>query len=201
MPIELLVEGYTDEIFLKKCLGDLGYAAGNVYGKRGVSYVMDKAAGFAVRGEFSPILILADLMDLGVACAAEGRQLLVPEAPRFALVRLAVPELESWMIASKRELADFFGISVTRIPTNGDVLEDPKRELINLARASNRARIQSMFVPRAGVSSVVGTGYVEGIAEFMSRHWRLAAAADNSASFSRFVERVTQTFAGLEIAL
>lgn len=195
MEVELLVEGYTDEIFVRRCFGELGISVGTVYGKKGVGYIIEKADGFSVRGQYSPILILADLADVGVACAVDARDKLVPTPQPMTLTRLAVREIESWLVASRQELAGYLGVSIARVPSDPDDLVDAKQAFINVARSSPRTRLRNMIVPQPGVSSVVGTGYVDAFAEFMSVHWSLDSAASNSPSFAKFARRCRETFA------
>jgi hypothetical protein len=194
MAVDLLVEGFTDEIFVKRCFADIGLQVGTVYGKHGVDYVKNKAQAFSVFGQYSDMLILADFMDMNAACPPQARQMLVANIPAKALVRLAVNEIESWMMASRTELASYFNISAARIPAVPDQVVDPKQTLVNLARASNRGKIRRMFVPKPGISSVVGEGYVDGFQEFMASHWDLASARAASPSLATFVQRAQQVF-------
>jgi len=194
MQVELLVEGYADELFIRRCFELLDINIGTVYGKQGVNYLIQKANGFAARGEYSPILILADLMDMPEPCPATARDLLVPLPKQFSLVRFAVREIESWLIASRAELARYFGISETHVPYAPDELQDPKQSLINIARRSPRGRLRNMFVPKPSSSASVGAGYVDGFADFMREHWDLESARRGSPSFARFVERAIQCF-------
>jgi hypothetical protein len=85
-------------------------------------------------------------------------------------------------------------VSIGVVPADPDVLDDPKQALVNLARASRKARIREMFVPKIGVSSVVGRGYVEGFAEFIGSSWSLDSAIQNSASLARFVDRAREIY-------
>ncbi len=194
MQTDLLVEGLTDEIFVRRCFRDLGIEVGTVFGKRGVNYVREKARGFAYRGQYSPILILADFVDLKATCAPEAARLLVPAPPVLTLVRLAVHEIESWLLASRSELATYFRIPLSMLPAAPDTVVDPKLALVNLARRSGKSRIRDMFVPRLGVSSIVGQGYVDGFSEFMEGHWDLESAQENSPSLARFVDRAKEVF-------
>lgn len=195
MDVELLVEGYTDEIFVRSCFEQLGISVGTVYGKRGVGYVIQNAAGFSVRGQFSPILILADLADMKGMCVVEARDALRPVPYSLTLARLAVREIESWAIASRQELAAYLGISIVRIPNEPDTLADPKQALVNLARESPRTRLRDMIVPKEGASSAVGRGYVDAFSEFMREHWRVTSAQEYSPSFAQFSLRCEQVFA------
>lgn len=194
MEVELLVEGYTDEIFVRRCFDSLGILVGTVYGKQGIFYVIEKAEAFSVRGDYSPILILADFADMKIDCVVDARNKLSTKIPEQASVRLAIMEIESWLIASRQELARYLGVSIGKISSNPDIIADPKQALINLARESRYPRIRKMFVPRHGVSSVVGPGYVDGFTEFMSIHWNIDEAMKYSPSFVRFVTRMREKY-------
>ena len=197
MQVELLVEGYTDELFVRRCFECLDLEVGTVYGKQGAGYVIQRANGFAARGEYSPILILADLMDMPESCPLAARDVLVPAPRQYSLVRFAINEIESWLLASRAELSSYFGISEKHIPEAPDEIEDPKQTLINVARRSPRKRLRNMFVPKVGSTASVGVGYVDGFADFMREHWDLDSACDRSPSFKRFVQRTTECFGGM----
>ena len=54
------------------------------------------------------------------------------------LLRVAVHEVETWLIADKRNFSRFLGIREGRIETNVEEIVDPKRYLIDLVRASGK---------------------------------------------------------------
>lgn len=189
-----MVEGVTDEIFLRKVLSDLHVGVHTVYGKRGCDYIIEKGAGFAVRGEYSGIIILADLCDVYRGCPLLARRRIADAVPDLCLLRFAVCELESWILASRLALSQYFGISVNLVPAAPDELLDPKQVLVNLAGRSRKGRIREMFVPPRGTSSGVGRGYMEGISDFMYNHWNMDQAVAGSPSFERFVDRVRARF-------
>ena len=188
------MEGYCDELFVRRCFGALNIPVSTIYGKRGCGYLLERANGFAQRGLFGPILILADLMDMPDQCPVRASAMLVPNPTPRCLVRFAEREIESWILASRPELANYLGVRDVVIPRNPDAVLDPKQELVNLARRSRRSRIKKMFVPRDGSSAQVGPGYVDGFSEFLTGHWRLQSAKTTSQSFSRFVDRITEKF-------
>ena len=189
-----MVEGITDEIFLRKVLADLHVGVRTVFGKRGCDYIIEKGAGFAARGEYSGIIILVDLCDVHRGCPLLARRRIAEDVPELCLLRFAVCELESWILASRAGLSRYFGISAQLVPAIPDELLDPKQVLVNLARRSRKTRIRDMFVPPNGTSSDVGRGYVEGVSEFMYSDWNLDEAIAGSPSFGRFVNRVRERF-------
>lgn len=194
MEIDIAVEGRSEVIFLRTFLGSLGVEIRAVYGQKGIDHFKRQAAGFAVRGRYSPILLLADFCDIGSTCVVEAVQTLVPDPPPLAHVRLAVRELESWILASRSQVAQYFGVSAALVPLIPDAVEDPKRCLVNLARRSPYRRRRAMFVPIQGHSGVVGKDYLDGLSELLDGHWDLDTARSNSPSLERFIQRFTAQF-------
>lgn len=195
MAIDLLVEGYVDELVLRAALTRLNHQVGTVYGKRGVSFLKQRAEGIAVRGAHGHrVLIVADAMDLDALCPSEAARSLVSAPPSGTLVRVAVREMEAWLLASRAELARFLRISLARIPTHSDQVVDPKERLINLARQSSSSKLREMMVPRIGTSAQVGVGYVDAVSNFLNGYWDSDAAAEVSPSFRKFQLRLCEKF-------
>lgn len=107
-------------------------------------------------------------------------------APRL-LFRVAVHEVESWVLADREGTADFLGVSIKKLPFQPDELPDPKQFLINLARKSNR-QIKQALVP-IDDSAIQGPGYVESMSSFIQNNWSLERALDNSPSLSRALKQ------------
>lgn len=194
MEIDIAVEGRSEVIFLRSLFYRLGVSVGTVYGQKGIDHFKQQAAGFAVRGRYSPILLLADFCDLHSDCIVQAVRELVPDPPPLAHVRLAVRELESWVLASRSRVALYFGVSLAHVPTDPDELDDPKLSLVNLARRSPYRRRGSMFVPVPGHSGVVGRDYLDGLSELINEHWDLEEACEHSPSLRRFLARFKLQF-------
>lgn len=195
MAIDLLVEGMVDEIVLRAVLARRGLAVGTVYGRRGIAYLRARAEGIAVRGAHgSKVLIVADAMDIPAPCPGEASKILVVNPPPGTLVRLAVNEIEAWLLASRTELAGYLRVPLSRIPYDSDVVADPKQVLVNIARHSRSSRISQMIVPREGVSAVVGVGYVDAVSEFIDERWSLDNAVQVSRSLRKLDERLRERF-------
>jgi hypothetical protein len=101
------------------------------------------------------------------------------------ILRIAVKELESWLLADIAALAGFLGISPAVFPTNPDAEPDPKRTLVNLARRSKRKSIQEDIVPKQGSKGIVGKGYTPRMTEFIESKWDPIKAEQNSDSLRR----------------
>jgi len=169
MHVDALVEGPTDEVVARKLIDVCGHKFGVAYGKRGSDYLRQKAAGFSELAKHgNPILMLVDFIDTGFECPPEVPSSWLRNRHEKMLLRVVVPELESWLLADSESVAHFLGISKAVIPRNPETLSNPKQVLVNLARKSRRRRVRDAIIPDRNVSSVVGPGYVAAIAEFVA---------------------------------
>ncbi len=100
-----------------------------------------------------PVLCVADT-DGRCALSLLG-EWLPRGAPEHFVLRLAVSEAESWILADRSALADYFEIPSARIPTRPEELADPKRTLLDLARRSGRRLIRQEVVSAQDTSKPV----------------------------------------------
>ena len=112
-----------------------------------------------------------------------------PAEPSFFL-RIAVMEVESWIMADREGIASFLSVPVDRVPLDPDTLTYPKESLVSLARSSKRTRVRVDLVPRSGATSRVGPGYNVRIGEFVRLHWDVERASQVSDSLKRTLARL-----------
>lgn len=111
-------------------------------------------------------------------------------APPSFFLRIAVMEVESWIMADRKGAANFLSIPLNRIPLDTDALLHPKEFLVSLARSSNKARLRADLVPRPGATSKVGPGYNLRLGEFVRLHWSVERASQVSNSLKRTMARL-----------
>ena len=191
MLIDTLVEGLLDEAVAHRLLRHCNHTPGTTFGRRGVNYLRRSVAGFNVRSiHGAPILMLVDFMDTKEDCPPSVLSAWIPQrAPTF-LVRVVVPEIESWLLADREAMANWLGISVARLPSEPEAVVDPKQVLVNLARRSRRKRIRDALVPAKGISANVGPDYVGALGEFTETVWRPQVARQNAPSLDRCLTRL-----------
>lgn len=187
----IAVEGISDEGAVRSILREFGLSVGIVQGKGGKSALLKKLPAYNQSARFMPWFVLVDL-DVVDACVVASAREWLPAPAEMMVFRVAVAELESWLLADRDAIADFLGVSVSKIPRNPDSLSDPKQEIINLARKSRRRDIREGLVPRPGSGTSVGPTYASDIREFGLRSWRPKIAADESPSLARCLRRVEQ---------
>lgn len=128
-----------------------------------------------------PVLCVADT---DRRCAVQLRNQWLPanSTPNF-LLRFAVSEAESWLLADRETIALFFGIAEANIPRNPDYLDDPKLEILRLARRSSGILRREMVSPLNFQKP--GSGYNVHLQKFAREKWRPAAARLYSESLNR----------------
>jgi len=110
--------------------------------------------------------------------------------PPQLLLRIAVREVEAWLLADREGIADFLSVAKIKIPQNPEAEPDPKRTLINLARKSRRRRIAIELAPEAGSSARIGPLYNARLAEFVENAWNVERARTVAPSLDRALLRL-----------
>ncbi len=186
LTIHVAVEGIVDEAVAQKLIIDAGGFPGTVYGKMGKPFLHQKIQGFNNAAKWWPWLVLVDL-DNDAQCAPPFCAEWVHESATYLCFRVAVRKIESWLLADAESLASFLGVSSKKIPKNPEILDDPKREMVNLARHSRRSAIRSDMVPREGSGRSVGPAYASRLIEYVQGSWRPAVAGRHAESLNRAI--------------
>ena len=162
--------------------GDLG----SVHGKRGKYDLDRKIAAYNQAAQYSPWFVLRD-MDHDDDCAASLRNCLLPESVSQMCFRIAVRSVEAWLLADRSNIASFLSVSVDLVPRDPEAMENPKVDMVNLARRSKRRAIREDMIPRPGSGRHVGPAYTARMIEFARQHWRPDVASGTSDSLRRAI--------------
>jgi hypothetical protein len=190
IPVNLLVEGDTDEMVARRVLEYVGLTCGIVYGKQGKSDLLRRLPNYNQAARFVPWLVVVDL-DQDADCAPDFVRSTLPKPAGGMQFRVAVRAIEAWLLADAEHLASFLGISAARVPRSPDAELDPKTTLISLARNSRKKTLRQDIVPRHGSGGRVGPGYKGRLIEFVTAidcAWRPEVAIRHSDSLRRCVD-------------
>lgn len=188
-PINLVYEDVLRGAVLDKILAhvEADYVVGLRLSKNGFGYIKKNIRGFNKAAQGSPYLVLTDLdqTDCPITLIQDwlGGQ---PKHPNL-LFRIAVREVESWLLADRRAFSDFFAVDLAKVPQNPDQVDDPKRDLINLVRTSKQKDLRQAIVPEQGSTAKVGKDYNAPLLKFISQPWRVREAMNQSKSLQRTV--------------
>lgn len=186
----LAVEDVLGEAVSMRILARLGIAVSQRLGFKGKGYLQQKAQNLNQTARGFAVFMLAD-QDSPDPCPPQLIRSWTkgPREPHFFL-RLAVMEVESWIMADRQGMASFLSVPLSRVPLDTDALTHPKEFLVSLARSSNKARLRADLVPRPGATSKVGPGYNARVGEFVRLHWNVERASQVSNSLKRTLARL-----------
>lgn len=184
LPITIACEGPTDAAVLRRLLAWVGLeAVPQAYIQQGKGRLDKKLRAYNEAARYAPWLVVRDL-DSDTRCAPEVARSLLPAPAAGMCFRLAIRQIEAWLMADRAGMARFLEISADLMPVSPDDLEDAKVELIGLASRSRRRSLREDLVPGTGFSRTVGPGYTARLIEFTSNIWDPRNAAAQSPSLA-----------------
>ena len=116
------------------------------------------------------------------------------ELPPPLVFRIAVREVEAWIMADRTAFAQHLRIPSANFPRSPDDLDDPKRELLSIIRRKGRKTWHQEMLPRGTAS--IGPKYNERICEFITEKWMPERAAQHSPSLDRAIKAVLRLSKG-----
>lgn len=182
----IAVEGDSDVPVAAKILATFGHEVGAVYGLVGKGGIDKRLQAWCAAGRLSPWLILRDLDDDVCPPSLLARL----RSSGDGMVRIAVREVEAWLLADREAAANWLGVSVARIALEPESLPEPKTLLVNLARQSRSRSIREDIVPQGLARH--GPGYVDRIAAFCRESWQPERAARHAPSLRRCLQFVAR---------
>lgn len=174
------------ESLIRTCLP--GWKLAQSISKHGITKLVPDLPRYQQLTKVMPVLCIADTDRV---CPVDCLKKWLPQpSPADFLLRLAVTESESWVLADREGFAHFLGISSSKVGRAPDELPDAKRHLLQLVRHSKVKLYRQEMVNASGDKP--GTGYNLHLAAFVREHWSPVAAADSSPSLDRAMRRLQQ---------
>jgi hypothetical protein len=191
IPINLAVEDDLSEIVLRTINAKSGreYHIGTAYGRTGFGYLRKTVAGWNAAARGIPFALLTDLDKYQCLADLINDWLKAPRHTNL-LFRVAVREVEAWLLADPVNLSRYLSVPSARVPAICEQIPDPKEALVNLARRSRSGDIKSRIVPRSGSTAKQGPDYNGCLATFVQSSWNIDTACANSNSLKRTVDRI-----------
>ena len=193
IPVHLAIEDQLSEAVLRRLLdvAGRGYSVGTVYGRTGFGYLRNTIHGWNAAARGIPFIVLTDLDTHACPMALIRNWLPHRQSPNL-LLRVAVREVEAWLLADAASLATYLAVPLRRIPADPEQLSDPKAVLVEIAAASGSRTIRQRIVPKRGSTAKQGPDYNACLVEFVREVWDVAAAVQSSPSLARTVARLAR---------
>ena len=154
--------------------------------QNGSGYLKSKMADFRRMAHHGLVVVLTDLDNWECAPSLRDQWIGNMQMPGKLIFRVAVREIEAWLLADRQNFANYLSIASARIPASVESIPDPKRVLLNLARKASR-EIRRDILPTKGSASLQGLGYNERLCEFVAQNWSITNARENSPSLARAI--------------
>lgn len=137
IPVNLAIEDELSEVVLRQLLTFVGrdYHVGIAYRRGGSGYLRRTVSGWNSAARTTPFIVLTDLDEYVCPRALIDDWLTETQHPNL-IFRVAVKEVEAWLLADSKHLSSYLGIRSSLIPTDPDSLPDPKATIIEVVRSS-----------------------------------------------------------------
>lgn len=187
----LAVEDELSAAVLRKLIQTTGrdFVISRIMNARGCGQLKAGMAKFRTACHVLPHVVLTDLDQYPCppALLIDWKAKVLP--PRL-LLRIAVREVEAWLLADREGIATFLCVAKNKVPQNPEAEKDPKRTLINLARRSRRQRLAIELAPGTGSSASIGPLYNVRLSEFVNTAWDVERARAMAPSLDRALSRL-----------
>ena len=186
IPINLVVEDALSEAVLKEMLkqSQRPFSVGNCLNRGGYGYIKKIIPGLNHGAKGMPYLVLTDLDNAECPLSLISSWLSQPKHPNL-IFRVAIKEVEAWVLAHREAFAEFLDVSVDLIPGDVDEIADPKQLLINLARKSRKRNLRDAIVPASNSTAKIGKDYNGQLIQFVQQSWQVEPAQASSRSLQR----------------
>ena len=186
IPILIAVEDALSEAVLRAMFEQSSrtFAVGHCLGREGSGYLKNNMRKFNKAAIGIPFFVLTDLDQTDCPPTLINRWLTVQNHENL-IFRIAVREIESWLLAHREAFASFLGIQKSQLPLSPDDLEDPKSFLLKLTKKSKKQSLKKAIVPAAGSTAKIGPDYNGVLISFVYNFWQVKEASKISPSLNR----------------
>ncbi|MEY4508577.1 MAG: hypothetical protein RLZZ450_699 [Pseudomonadota bacterium] len=158
--------------------------------RSGAGYLRSRIDSWCQMAQRQPVLLIADLDRTACAPALIADWMGSRARPSGLIFRVAVREVEAWLLADHPAMQKLLGKSV-RLPDDPDSLPDPKAHLLGLARRAG-GEVRGDLVGEFGGALRQGLGYNARLCQLVVESWDPARAATRSRSLSRARRRLDE---------
>lgn len=188
--ISYAFEGPTDAAVIRRLIAHVGAVPGAGRGGKGKSHLLQRLNGYNAAAAHGPWFVLIDLDQPTKTddCPVRVRRKYLPTSRRYMCFRIAVREVEAWLLGDRARFASYFAVPERRISTHPETLADPKLAVIELMRRSRSREMRADVLPTDPRRQIIGPGYSSRMIGFASDEragWRPEIAANACESLSR----------------
>ena len=159
---------------------------------RGFGDLKNKATELSGVARTFPVFLLTDLDTALCPLALQNQWLNSIMPPQDFLFRVAIHEVEAWLLADREGFAGFLNAPLSQIPLNPESLPDPKLTLLNLVNRYGSRGQKAGIVQSINSNLKQGLEYNLQLGAFVKEHWSLEHALVNADSLNRAYNRLCE---------
>jgi|ThiBio_inoc_biof_1041523.scaffolds.fasta_scaffold21334_2 hypothetical protein len=189
-PIAVATEDELSEAIALRLIREVSepHQITHVLRKGGFGYLRSKMDSWCQMAKHQVMLVLTDLDQAECAFELRNNWLAARRQPESLLLRVAVREVESWVLADHEAVRQLIGPKGT-LPTMPDALPDPKETLLQLTKSAPR-QIREDLLRVVDGQVAQGLGYNARLVPWVHSSWDPKRAAERSPSLARARERL-----------
>lgn len=195
IPLNLVFEDEISEFVMVKLAEESKkYFISNSYSGGGFGYIKKNIGGFNEAAKGCPFFVLTDLDTVDCAPTLID-DWLGKSAHHNLIFRIAVREVEAWLLADIEGFSKFTGVSEANFRDNTEEIADPKAELLHLVKRCRIRKIKEDILPKNEFAAV-GPNYNGRLGEFVMKHWSISRAMQRSDSLRRAMKHLSNFSVG-----
>ena len=152
--------------------------------RNGSGYLKSKVESWRQLAGQQVVLLLTDLDQIDCPVALRNEWLGTRPVPDRLLLRIAVREIESWVLAGHDAMRKWIG-DRGKLPPAPDELGDPKAFLLNMVRKYAPRDVKQDLLAERGAMASQGLGYNRRLVAWVNSDWSPDRAAARSPSLLR----------------
>ena len=197
-PIALATEDQLSEAIALRLIAEVAtpHHITHKLRKGGVGYLRTKMDSWRQMAEHQVMMVLTDLDHADCLVEFRDQWFNAKQPPANLLLRVAVREVESWVLADHAAMRALIGPKGV-LPPMPDLLADPKQMLLRLAKNAHNQVRQDLLKTIDGNLSP-GVGYNSRLTQWVNSTWSPQRAADRSPSLARTRLRLNQVMGAFD---
>ncbi len=183
--VNLVYEDVLSEMVMRKLLDFFPqkYDVAAAYNKHGFGAIKRDLKSYNKASKHTPFFVLTDLDQNECPPSLIHEWMTFKKHPHL-IFRVAVKEIESWLLADRKGFADFASVALSRMPADPEALPDPKMELFEIIKKSRKRELKEDILPRYK-GDRMGPNYNGCLSEFVIKSWNVKRAVKHSPSLER----------------
>ncbi|MEY4507229.1 MAG: hypothetical protein RL297_1807 [Pseudomonadota bacterium] len=192
IPIALATEDELSQAIALRLISELKRPHRVIHklGLKGNGYLRSKMDSWCQMAEHQIMLVLTDLDQANCLVEFRDQWLAQRRLPASLIFRIAVREVESWVLADHQAMRELVG-KIGVLPPQPDTLPDPKQALLGLGKTAPKG-VRNDLIRTIDGQLRQGVGYNARLTHWINTAWSPERAAERSPSLARARIRIQE---------